>query len=94
LKMGKSGFFDFFRIQFSRVPPVLHKDLSKKTVVVIGANTGLGLETARHFANMGAGRLILGCRSKERGEAALKGVWHAPERGRTRLLMTHWLSQS
>jgi NAD(P)-dependent dehydrogenase (short-subunit alcohol dehydrogenase family) len=37
---------------------------------VTGSNGGLGLEAARHFARLGASRLILACRSTERGEAA------------------------
>ncbi len=39
-------------------------------MVVTGANVRLGLEAARHFARLGASKVILGCRSAERGEAA------------------------
>ena len=63
-------FFQFLREQLASVPRVEHEDLSGKTVVVIGANIGLGFEAAKHFAKMKPGRIILGCRSKERGEAA------------------------
>ena len=52
--------------------PVLRADLTGKTVIVIGANTGLGFETAKHLATMNPSRLILACRSKEKGEAALQ----------------------
>ena len=62
--------FQFLREQLATVPPVEHEDLSGKTVVVIGANIGLGFEAAKHFAKMNPDRIILGCRSKERGEAA------------------------
>ena len=64
------SFFHFLREQLATVPPVEHEDLSGKTVVVIGANVGLGFEAAKHFAKMNPDRIILGCRSKERGEAA------------------------
>jgi hypothetical protein len=64
------SFFQFLREQLATVPPVEYEDLSGKTVVVIGANIGLGFEAAKHFAKMNPDRLILGCRSKERGEAA------------------------
>ena len=62
--------FQFLRQQLATVPHVEHEDLSGKTVVVIGANVGLGFEAAKHFARMNPDRIILGCRSKERGEAA------------------------
>jgi retinol dehydrogenase-12 len=64
------GFFQFLREQLATVPSIEHEDLSGKTVVVIGANIGLGFEAAKHFAKMNPERIILGCRSKERGEAA------------------------
>lgn len=41
-----------------------------KTVVVTGGNSGLGKEAARHFARLGASRLILAVRSVEKGESA------------------------
>ena len=64
--------FQFLSEQLATVPPVEYEDLSEKTVVVIGANhdVGLGFEAAKHFSRMNPGRIILGCRSKERGEAA------------------------
>ena len=65
------SFFQFVRQQLATVPSVEYEDLSGKTVVVIGANTGIGFEATTHFARMNPDRLILGCRSKERGEVAL-----------------------
>ena len=69
----KLSFFHFLHEQLATVPSVEHEDLSGKTVVVIGANIGLGFEAAKHFAKMNPDRIILGCRSKERGEAAATG---------------------
>ena len=72
-KHMQPSFFQFVREQLATVPSVEHEDLSGKTVVVIGANVGLGFEAAKHFARMNPDRIILGCRSKERGEAAATG---------------------
>jgi len=55
-----------------KMPPVIETDLTGQTVVVVGANTGIGFDATKHFATMNPARLILACRSKERGEAALQ----------------------
>ena len=43
---------------------------SDKTALVTGANSGLGFEAAAQLADGGWGRVILACRSVEKGEAA------------------------
>ncbi|KAJ7160952.1 hypothetical protein C8R46DRAFT_1284743 [Mycena filopes] len=58
--------------QFNKLPPVAKVDLTGKTVLVLGANTGLGFEASKHFALMNPGRLILACRSQSKGQAALE----------------------
>ena len=65
------SFFQSVRDQLASVPSVEYEDLSGKTVVVIGANAGIGFEATKHFARMNPDRIILGCRSKARGEAAV-----------------------
>lgn len=45
-----------------------------QTVIVTGANVGLGLEAARHIVNLGAARVILAVRSIDKGEAAKKDI--------------------
>lgn len=47
--------------------------LDGKTVVITGANTGIGKETAIDLAKRGA-RIIIACRDMEKGQAALKEV--------------------
>ncbi|MDX6739482.1 oxidoreductase [Actinocorallia sp. A-T 12471] len=46
-------------------------DLGGKRVIVTGANSGIGLKTALELARHGADT-VLACRSRERGEAALR----------------------
>ena len=48
-------------------------DMTGKTVLVTGATNGIGLETAKTLAAMGA-QVILHGRSTERGQAALNGI--------------------
>ncbi|KAK3686153.1 short-chain dehydrogenase [Podospora appendiculata] len=41
-----------------------------KTIIVTGANVGLGKEAARHYARLGASKLILAVRSLDKGATA------------------------
>ena len=88
--MGQYTFLRFLQDQWSKVAPVEHVDLTGKTVVVIGANVGLGFEATKHFASMNPKRLVLGCRSQEKGQAALQGK--RPAFSSTRLLLCSFLT--
>lgn len=48
-------------------------DQTGRTAIVTGANSGIGLETARMLAMKGA-NVVLACRSPEKGEAALARI--------------------
>lgn len=48
-------------------------DMSGKTCVVTGANSGIGKETAEGLARMGA-TVVMVCRDRERGQAALEEI--------------------
>ncbi|KAJ7837944.1 hypothetical protein B0H13DRAFT_1651258 [Mycena leptocephala] len=65
------GIWTFIVDQWSKQKPVVKADLTGKTVIVLGANTGLGFEATKHFATMNPGRLILACRSQSKGQAAV-----------------------
>lgn len=48
-------------------------DLTGKVVIVTGSNTGVGLETARVLASVGA-KVIIPCRTLEKAEGAIKVI--------------------
>jgi len=48
-------------------------DMSNKTVIVTGANSGIGKATSLLIAKSGA-HVVMACRSKERGKAALDEI--------------------
>jgi NAD(P)-dependent dehydrogenase (short-subunit alcohol dehydrogenase family) len=50
--------------------------LTDRTVVVTGANSGLGLESSKAFARKGA-TVVMACRSVERGESAAMEIREA-----------------
>ncbi|KAK0440897.1 uncharacterized protein EV420DRAFT_1279069 [Desarmillaria tabescens] len=56
------------------MPAVVTADLSGKTLVLIGANAGLGFEAAKHFARMNPTRLVLTARDEAKGKDALARV--------------------
>jgi len=47
-------------------------DLHGKTVVVTGSNTGIGKETVRALAEMGAEHVIMACRNREKTEPVVR----------------------
>jgi NAD(P)-dependent dehydrogenase (short-subunit alcohol dehydrogenase family) len=64
---------------FSDIP-----DQTGRTAIVTGANTGIGLETARMLALKGA-NVVLACRNPEKGKAAVDQVLAARPSGRASL---------
>jgi NAD(P)-dependent dehydrogenase (short-subunit alcohol dehydrogenase family) len=63
----------FLQRQLFRETPAVTRaeaDLAGQTAIVTGANTGLGLESARQLLDLGLSRLIIAVRSVSKGEAA------------------------
>ncbi|KAK0431565.1 hypothetical protein EV421DRAFT_1927264 [Armillaria borealis] len=58
------------------MPAVVTADLSGKTLVLIGANAGLGFEAAKHFARMNPARLVLTARDEAKGRQALARTFY------------------
>ncbi|KAI0065468.1 NAD(P)-binding protein [Artomyces pyxidatus] len=75
--MGRLSFRKFLADQYDPLPPVEPQDLSGQTVLVVGANVGLGYEAAKHFAAMKPGKLILACRTVEKGKEAAHTIKEA-----------------
>lgn len=68
--MSISSHFSFLYSQLLVAPPVPHKDFTGQTIIITGANKGLGLEAARHLLHLNASRVILAVRSLSKGNAA------------------------
>lgn len=60
--------------------PIPTKSFEGQTVIVTGANVGLGFEAAKHFTKLGASRVIIACRSLEKGEDAKKKIEESTKR--------------
>ena len=51
----------------------LNRDLTGKTILITGGNSGIGLDAACLLGSLGA-NVHIACRSKERGEAAVNQI--------------------
>lgn len=62
------------------IPPTpAATSLEGKTVIVTGANCGIGLETARQFLILKAERVIITARDGRKGDAAIDALRRDPE---------------
>ncbi|KAH7910002.1 hypothetical protein BJ138DRAFT_160175 [Hygrophoropsis aurantiaca] len=68
----KKSFLSAFIDQQCTVPPVVTADLTDQTILVVGANVGIGFEAAKHFARMNPRKLIMACRNERKGKDAIK----------------------
>ena len=64
----------FFYSQLFVTPTVPSNDLTGRTIIVTGANTGLGKEVVRHYVRLNAEKVIIACRSLDKGETAKKDI--------------------
>jgi len=68
-------------------------EMQGKICVVTGANSGIGKETVRGLARMGA-HIVMACRNAEKGQAALEEIRREPGAGQIDLLVAELGSQS
>ena len=60
----------FIKGQIFTTPPLVTTSFQKKTIIITGANVGLGFECAKHLLNLRVSTLVLAVRSLAKGEAA------------------------
>ena len=70
-----TNFKRYLHSQLTPLPPINPSlTFTNQTIIITGANTGLGLEAARHCARLGAARIILAVRSLANGIAAAASI--------------------
>ena len=65
-----TAFTSFVYRQMTASIPVPEQSFLGQTIIVTGANTGLGFEAAKHFVRLGAEKVILAVRTLSKGEEA------------------------
>lgn len=65
---------DFLKSQLCVTVPKPTTSFADRVVIVTGGNVGLGLETARTIALLGAAKVIISSRSTAKGEEARKSI--------------------
>jgi NAD(P)-dependent dehydrogenase (short-subunit alcohol dehydrogenase family) len=68
-------------------------NLTGKTIIITGANAGIGKAAAVQLAQLGA-HVVMMCRSRERGEQALQEVRTAAHRNNVELILVDMSSQA
>jgi NAD(P)-dependent dehydrogenase (short-subunit alcohol dehydrogenase family) len=70
----------------------MNYDLIKKTIMITGANSGIGKAASIQLAGLGA-HVVMMCRNRERGEKALQEVCAASSNNSAELILVDMASQ-
>lgn len=62
--------------QFFKTPPLPTASFEGQTIIVTGANTGLGYEAVKHLLRLKASKIIIAVRTVKKGEAAVEKLIH------------------
>jgi retinol dehydrogenase 12 len=79
------GEAQFLRGQLLQTPMLPKTDFSGQTIIVTGANSGLGLDASKHLARLNVSHLILACRSLSKGEAAKEQILAFARKSNTKI---------
>lgn len=71
----------------------MNYDLTNKTIIITGANSGIGKAAAIQLAKLGA-QVVMLCRNQERGGQALQDVRLASKNGHVELILVDMASQT
>jgi len=71
----------------------MNYNLTNKTIIITGANSGIGKAASIQLAILGA-HVVMLCRNKERGEQALQDVHSASNNGHVELILVDMSSQA
>lgn len=72
--------------------PAIQTDLAGRVCVVTGASAGIGMETARTLARLGA-TVVMACRNAQKGEAVRQEIVRATRNDRVKLEVVDLSSQ-
>ncbi|MCJ1318611.1 hypothetical protein MMC15_003941 [Xylographa vitiligo] len=72
--------FEWLRDQLFLTLPYPQETATGQTIIVTGANVGLGFEAAKFFVRLGAKKVIIAVRDQEKGEAAKKLIEESEHR--------------
>ena len=84
------GEAQFMRGQLFQTPQLPKTDLKGQTIIVTGANTGLGLDASKHLVHLNVSHLILACRSISKGEKAKEQLLSSDRNGNPRTNVEVW----